>query len=436
MISTVTAIAYTVKDAAAVISLLYIMRYIFLNQIKPGKVRPLLILLLTLFHAFFGVFYLMNVTSDYRAVMDLVSNIIYLMALQLLTDNKKVSKSFLVVFLYIFTVDMFYSLCSPLVGDLLPIECIINTVIFSLVCVLIEFTAKKSEINFLPKVFAEIPKWIYAAIMLFELTCYYKEFGVSAAWYNVLYVISSAAVIICVLYLVFKIFYMAYQQNNILQQMAIQKDFGEKAAVGDKELRRFRHDYKNHMIVVNAFLESGNVKEAREYLESINDSINGVINKIKTGNFVSDAILNNKAVAAARTDTKILFSGVIPSSGIRNEDLCTILANLVDNAVEACEKLPTTVRTIEIESNVINGYLILSISNPTAGDDTGELRTTKKDKKNHGIGLKNIERAVKKYEGAVSIERENKTFTTDVRMKLLKEKLTSDKNDTERSLFV
>ncbi|MGN1443565.1 MAG: sensor histidine kinase [Acutalibacteraceae bacterium] len=421
MISTVTAIAYTVKDAAAVISLLYVMRYIFLNQIRPGKVKPLLIAFFTLFNAFFGAFYLMNTTNDYRAIMDLVSNVIYIAALQLLTDNKKFSKCILIVFLYTFTVDMFYSLCSQFVGDLLYRECIINAIIFTLVCVLIEFTAKKSEINFLPKVFAEIPKWIYAVIMLFELTCYYKEFGISAAWYNVLYVISSAAVIICVLYLVFKIFYMAYQQNNILQQMAIQKDFGEKAVVGDKELRRFRHDYKNHMIVVNAFLESGNVKEAREYLESINDSINGIINKIKTGNFVSDAILNNKSVSAAKNGIKLLFSGVIPSSGIKNEDLCTILANLVDNAVEACEKLPSKDRTIEIESNVVNGYLILSITNPTAGDDNRELRTTKKDKKNHGIGLKNIERTVKKYEGVISIEREHNTFTADIRMKLLKE---------------
>ena len=206
--------------------------------------------------------------------------------------------------------------------------------------------------------------------------------------------------------------------------MAIQKDFGEKAVIGDEELRRFRHDYKNHMIVVNAFLESGQVKEAREYLESVNDSINGVINKIKTGNFVSDAILNNKAVSAAKNSINIAFTGFVPSAGIKNEDLCTILANLVDNAVEACEKLTSVdIKTVEIEANIVNGFFLLSVSNPVEDGEKISLKTTKKNRKNHGIGLKNIERTVKKYEGAVVISCEANIFTADVRMKLLKEEV-------------
>ncbi|MGN1195177.1 MAG: sensor histidine kinase [Acutalibacteraceae bacterium] len=422
MISTVTAIAYTLKDAAAVISLLMIMRFIFLNKIRLGKVRPLFIAVPLLLNAFFGAFYLMDNTPDYKAVMDLISNVLYIAAMQLLTDNKKISKSIWLIFLYIFTVDMFFSLISQYIGEPLYRECIVDTVIFVFVCIFIRFTAQKSQVNFLPKVFAEIPKWIYVVLLLFELTCYYKEFGISSAWYSVLYIVSSAAVIVCVLYLVFKIFYMAYQQNNILQQMAIQKDFGEKAVVGDEELRRFRHDYKNHMIVVNAFLESGQVKEAREYLESVNDSINGVINKIKTGNFVSDAILNNKAVSAGKNSIKIVFSGLIPSVGIKNEDLCTILANLVDNAVEACEKLTAGIKTVEIEGNIVNGFFLLSVSNPVSDGDKISLKTTKKNKKNHGIGLKNIERTVKKYEGAVTVSCGDNVFTADIRMKLMKDK--------------
>lgn len=421
MISTVTAIAYTVKDAAAVISLLMIMRFVFLNKISLGKVKPFLVSAVLLFNAFFGVFFLMHQTPDYKAFMDFVSNICYIAAVQWLTDNKKLSKSIWLVFLYIFTVDMFFSLVSPYIGEPLYRECIVDTVIFVFVCIFLSVTAQKAQVNFLPQVFAQIPKWIYVVLLLFELTCYYKEFGISTAWYNVLYIVSSAAVIVCVLYLVFKIFYMAYQQNNILQQMAIQKDFGEKAVIGDEELRRFRHDYKNHMIVVNAFLESGKVKEAREYLESVNDSINGVINKIKTGNFVSDAILNNKAVSAAKNSVGLMFSGVIPSSGIRNEDLCTVLSNLVDNAVEACEKLTADTKTVEIEADAVNGFFLLSVSNPVMNGVGTGLKTTKRNKKNHGIGLKNVERTVKKYAGAMTFTCEENVFTADIRMKLQKE---------------
>ena len=424
MISTVTSIAYILKDAAAVVSLLMIMRFIFLNNITLGKARVLLITVTLLFNAFFGAFYLMNNMPDYKAAMDFVSNVLYIAALQMLTDNKKLSKSIWLVFLYTFTADMFFSLISQYIGEPLYRECIVDTVIFVFVCIFIRSTAQKSQVNFLPRVFEGIPKWIYVVLLLFELTCYYKEFGISSAWYNLLYIISSAAVIVCVLYLVFKIFYMSYQQNNILQQMAIQKDFGEKAVIGDEELRRFRHDYKNHMIVVNAFLESGQVNEAREYLESVNDSINGVINKIKTGNFVSDAILNNKAVSAAKNSINIAFTGFVPSAGIKNEDLCTILANLVDNAVEACEKLTSVdIKTVEIEANIVNGFFLLSVSNPVEDGEKISLKTTKKNRKNHGIGLKNIERTVKKYEGAVTVSCEANIFTADVRMKLLKEEV-------------
>ncbi|MCM1544081.1 MAG: GHKL domain-containing protein [Ruminococcus sp.] len=419
MISIFTAIAYIVKDISAVICLLMIMHFIFLNKPQIKKSKVLLIAAAIMINAFFGALYLVDHTEDYKAVMDFASNIIYIIALQLLTESKKLSKNIWLVFICIFTIDMFYSFIVPYVGDILCIECLFNVAIFTFICIFIKYTTQKSQVNFLPKIFEEIPNRVYVTILLFELTCYYKEFGISSAWYNALYVFSSIAVVMCVLYLIFKIFYMAHQQNNILAQMEIQKNFGEKIAINDEELRRFRHDYKNHMIVVNAYLESGRVNEAREYLDSINNSINGVMNNIRTGNFIADAILNNKSVLAAKNDTHITFRGLVPADGIENEDLCTILANLVDNAIEACEKV-TGEKKIEIESTIVNGFLILSVSNSTVSDENPKLKTTKKDKRNHGIGLKNVERAVKKYGGAMSMSCENNIFTADIRIKIIK----------------
>ena len=416
----VTAAAYIIKDISAIISMLLIMRFIFLHEIRIKKAAIAFFGVILVANAAFGVFFLKGVTEDYKAVMDIISDVVYILSLRLMTDCKKTSRCIRLFLIYIFTTDMFYSLLSPYTGDILWIECLINTLIFSAVCAVLLLAVKKSEINFLPKVFEEIPKWIYAVLLLFELTCYYKEFGISYAWYNILYIVSSATVTLCVLYLVFKIFYLAHQQNIIIQQMAIQKDFGEKAISGDEELRRFRHDYKNHMIVVNAYLESGKVEEAREYLLTMNDSINGVVNKIRTGNFVADAILNNKSVSAAKNNTAIKFSGFIPPEGIHNEDICTILSNLVDNAVEACEKSEGE-KEIRIESQIKNAFLIFSISNPATSPvdiSAGRFRTTKPDKRYHGYGLKNVERAVKKYDGVISANLSDGVFTVDIRMKI------------------
>ena len=421
MLSIITAILYLLKDAAATFALLIIMRFIFLNELNFKKLKAVIIFSVLCFNAFFGTIYLLPISLDFRALMDFVSNITYIFIIQMFTDSKKVGKNIWTVFFFVFTVDMFYSLISPFVGDVLYRECIINVLLYLIIGAFIYFAVKNVQINFLPEVFAEIPKWIYAVIMLFDLTCYYKEFGESSNWYNVLYLVSSVAVVLCALYLVMKIFYMAHQQKEILIQMSMQKDFGEKTILGDEELRRFRHDYKNHMIVVNAYLERGKIDEAREYLNLLNNSINGVLNKIKTGNFVSDAILNSKAVTAAKSSIEFSFNGMIPSKGITDEDLCTILSNLIDNAIEACEKIPDK-KVIDIESGISNGFFILSVSNPTGNKIINpKLKTTKKDKKNHGIGLKNVERALKKYNGVMTADISENTFTADIRAELINE---------------
>ncbi len=418
MMSAVTAVLYVIKDIAAVCAILVIFRYLFLNEVSlKKKVGLPTISALIIFNAFFGVFFLSPRIAESRAVLDLVSNIVYIVSLQVFTDNKRLRKSIWSVLFLAFTVDMLYSLVSPYIGDELYKECVFNIILYFGSAAFIHSTAKNLKFNFLPEVFAEIPKWIYAVIMLFDLTCYYKEFGASVGWYNALYIVSSAAVILCALYLVFKIYYMAHQQTDIIKQMEMQKEFGEKTILGDEELRRFRHDYRNHMIVVNAYLESGKTAEAREYLNTINGGINGVLNKIKTGNFVSDAILNSKAVSAAKFDTQISFSGRVPSEGISSEDLCTILSNLIDNAIEACEKVAGR-KKIEIESGEANGFLILSVSNPTVNGANPKFRTTKKDKLNHGIGLKNVERAIKKYNGTIDLGKNGELFTANVRVEM------------------
>lgn len=412
-----TAIAYLLKDASSVVCLVIIMRFIFLNKLKLSVPRIVFVCLAAVFNAFFGIYYLQFVYDDYKSVMDLISNVICVISLYILTDSKKLSRNILVSLLCLFSVDMFYSFVAAYTGDIIFVECLLNTLAFVFIAVFIKTSAQRSEINFLPKVFEEIPKWIYAVILLFELTCYYKEFGISSSWYNALYVFSSFSVTGCVMYLIFKIFWLVYRQNDILRQMQIQKDFGEQTVIGDDELRRFRHDYKNHMIVVNSYLEYGKVEEARKYLEAVNESIRGVIEKIKTGNFVSDAILNNKSVCAAKDGIKIIFSGNIPNKGIKNEDLCTVLANLTDNAIEACRK-QTENKTVYIEAGRSNGYFILSVSNPFNKYEYRGLRTSKADRKNHGWGLKNVERVIKKYGGALVTEAKDGIFTADVRMKI------------------
>lgn len=422
MSETVTALLYLLKDVCVSAALMMIFRFVFLFEPRRGRVVPCVLAAAYIVTAFGGNLFLPSVTGDFDEITDFASNVLYILTLLLIFKGARVGRALLTVLLCVCTVDMFYSLFSPVLPGGLIGEYITNIIICALICLWLYLFAVRSPINFLPKVIDEIPKWIYFVILLFELTCYYKEFGVSADWYRVLYAVSSAAVIICFLYLVIKVFLMAHEQNRIILQLAEQRAYGESAVKSDEELRRFRHDFKNHMIVVSAMLEAGKTENALKYLAAVSSGSGVAKAVIKTGNFVADALLNNKTAQAEEKGVRLLFCGFIPPFGVRDEDLSTIISNLTDNAIEACEKVSGE-RVIEIEANVMNGFFVLGVSNPVDGKTVSHsLKTTKRDTKNHGIGLSNVRRAVERYNGVFVTDVSGGRFTADVRLKLKNEK--------------
>lgn len=421
MIQTVTAVACLLRDLTATVGMILFMRLVFRREVCFSVPNAVLLVSLIACNACVGSFALMGRVEDYKAIMDFAANCIDVLAILLLTKPRRPGSTILFVLIYSFTIDMFYSLLAPYIPQDLYIECLINAALYGGVILLLRYASKNGAGSFLPQVFGEIPKWLYAVLLLFELTCCYKEFGISADWYNALYVVSSAGVFITVLYLIVKIFSLAHRQNAILQQMELQKEFGEKTIVGDEELRRFRHDYRNHMIVVNAYLQSGRVEEASTYLAAINSSLSASMNKIMTGNFVADAIFNHKAVVAAEDNITLSFDGTVPGSGIENEDLCTILANLLDNAIEACRTLPPGQdRTVKAHGSRLHDIVLLHVENPTMLEAV-PAKSTKRDRRNHGLGLKNVERTAKRYDGSVTCGVEKHIFSADVRLCLQEE---------------
>lgn len=357
-------------------------------------------------------------------MLDIFSSTAYLLSVASLVNDIKLSKKIWFSLICICTMEMFFSLFSPYLPTHLFVEAIVYIILYAVMLGVILFNVRNSAVNFMPQVFDAIPRWILAAVLFFDMTGYYKSFGESYVWYNILYIISTICVIICVLFFVIRIFSLTYQQNEILRQFNEQKSYSEKMLKGDENLRRFRHDYRNHMIVINALLESGSTDRAREYINAMNADINNTLNKVSTGNFVADAIINNKSIIAAQSGNKISFSGQIPERGIDDSDICTILANALDNAIEATEKLGTE-STISVDAAVRQGSFILSVTNPVAENvkigKNNTVKTTKKNRNEHGIGTKNITRTVNKYNGALMLECENKVFSFTVRLNIKKE---------------
>ncbi len=182
-------------------------------------------------------------------------------------------------------------------------------------------------------------------------------------------------------------------------------------------MRVFRHDFKNNLISVRALIGGGQYNEAEKYIDELYGRLDATKNAFSTGNHLADAILAEKNSAAISQKTEIDFDGIIPSDGIDNIDLCTILANALDNALEASKPIENAI--INVRAAVNSAVFMLTVSNPTLRPveiKNNRVKTTKADGVNHGLGIGSIKNAAKKYNGEVNLKYEDGHFTVEVMM--------------------
>lgn len=223
--------------------------------------------------------------------------------------------------------------------------------------------------------------------------------------------------------LVFNCISRAYFENvsSILEkQVNEQVDYYKKIDKIDKELRNFRHDYKNHMICVQSLIEAKEYAEATEYLEGITLHKTILSRGFSSGSSIADVLLSDKSEWSEKVGAEIQFEGVI-CENIPPADLCTILSNAIDNAIEACEKIQSNEqKIISVKCSYIKRIQFIDITNPVDKDvkiTNNVVETSKVDKNIHGIGLYNIRRTVMKYDGEFEISCKDKTFAMSIAFK-------------------
>lgn len=196
----------------------------------------------------------------------------------------------------------------------------------------------------------------------------------------------------------------------------MQLDYYNKLEKKNAELREFRHDFKNHMLCLQALIENCDYEEASQYIQKITNRSYSEAPKYYTGNKLADAILADKSTLAEEINTEITFDGEI-YDGISAPDICIILSNALDNAVEACAKISDTDKRIRVRCIFSKGVQIINISNPlaeTADFSNNSIKTTKEDKNSHGFGLYNIKKTADMYNGTFSVKCEEGLFTLEV----------------------
>ena len=189
----------------------------------------------------------------------------------------------------------------------------------------------------------------------------------------------------------------------------------------DTEMRKFRHDFRKHMMCVISMLEEGSFSDAENYIRKLTNKFNETVPSYKTGNYIADSILSDKAQECKDKGIIFKFTGVIPEKNLNPLELCTILSNSLDNAIEACTKISGMPTKIRMASDFKNNYWYVKIANTSSSDikiRNNNVLTTKSDPLNHGFGLQNIKDVVNKPKGGFKIAQIDGDFILEITMNL------------------
>lgn len=187
-----------------------------------------------------------------------------------------------------------------------------------------------------------------------------------------------------------------------------------------KTMRGWRHDYHNHIQTLLALCED--TERTKEYLWKLNDDLTSVDTVIKTGNVMVDAILNSKISLLKSKGISVNAKAIVPPElGVSEVDLCTVIGNLLDNAMEGVLRQPEgNERFIRVFIGILKEQLYISVYNSTGGKLKRNKNTyiSTKTGKNHGFGLISVDRIVKKYKGFINRQNEEGIFATEVLLPL------------------
>lgn len=180
------------------------------------------------------------------------------------------------------------------------------------------------------------------------------------------------------------------------------------------------HDFKHHLMALRGLLSAGKGGEAEDYLDSLLDGAYREARQCHSGSDIIDAILNCKLAQARLEGIDFSFEADFPlRTNLLDADICGVLANQLDNAFDACRRLPADKpREIRAEVRQVRSFAFFQVENSVAENPllhNRELRSTKQDGSPlHGIGLRSIREIADKYDGSVRHEYKDGRFLSVV----------------------
>lgn len=238
------------------------------------------------------------------------------------------------------------------------------------------------------------------------------------------FIMCNILVVILMLYYLFSRLTREYEEKHsyLLHNKMLELHSNHLGEITEtyNNLRGIRHEMRNHIMYMDTLLKDGQYEKLHEHFNSLYYSGLTVGDMIESGNNVVNAILNQKKSYASSKGILMHAQAFLPEHiGVKDFELCAVVSNLVDNAIEACEGIDSP--SVWVELAIHKNYISIIVRNPVPGDvlkQNPELDTTKDDKQNHGFGIKIVSGIVDSYDGMLSFEMRDGLFVASAMMKL------------------
>lgn len=230
--------------------------------------------------------------------------------------------------------------------------------------------------------------------------------------------------ILCLVILNIVLFYMVVRlsrtsnieaENKLLKlQNEYQSNYIENIKNQEKEIKTIRHDLKHNLFVIDTQLKQKKYKEAENHISDLLHQQVFLGGTVCTDNDTVNAIINSKIIYAKSIGINVFVQSCKHIIDIADIDLCNLLGNLLDNAIEACVRCTSNEKEIKIQISSGNDTMTVSVKNSIEKSvlkNNSKLSTSKKNASEHGIGLNSVNRIVNKYSGKLDIyENSNNMF--------------------------
>lgn len=420
-------IGYCVVD---IVNFILAYRFIFGEKLKKGFVKYVVL--------FVGIIILQLVNLRFVGIEKECLDLIYGFGVILILGEGKIIRSIIIYFdsfvlATIFTTSINYIVCFLIKSEQSQMEenpiysIMINSVflLFVIIYLLYKKNMKKdynSLIDFSTDQQSVLSVALFCCLLIMSMS--QNFFDYSNIPINAKNFFCMLMSLLCIFFMIVLVWlsnsirtrdlYMHERELADLRMLEQEKRFGI-IQNSNEEIRKFKHDIKGHMVVLHNYIVQKDWEGATEYLNKIGVKLENDEAKSYTGIVVLDAVIDNYRREMVSKNIEFNWDGTcrLSENDIDLFDLCTIFENIFVNAIEACEKISSN-RVVSISLQRINKKLCIIEKNTMDGnlilDKDGIPVTTKTDKKNHGLGIKNIRDVVAKHNGMIKFTSGNGWF--------------------------